>query len=117
MLVPTGYVSGTALSGSSTYDGMTIAGLGLTPGTYTYSSGTGADADSLTVNVGAVPEPSSLALATAALAGGLIVALAGAGARKPMPTTMAAFSRRVANRQKTTLSLSALPSSTRRPFR
>jgi hypothetical protein len=71
--VPTGYVSGTALSGSSTFDGTTIAGLGLTPGTYTYTWGLGADADSLTVNIGSVPEPSSLTMAAVAIAGGLVV--------------------------------------------
>ncbi len=35
--VPHGYVSGTALSDTSTYDGATFAGLGVSPGTYTWS--------------------------------------------------------------------------------
>jgi hypothetical protein len=35
--VPTGYVSGTSLSDTATWDNTTIADLGLTIGTYTYS--------------------------------------------------------------------------------
>jgi hypothetical protein len=69
--VPTGYVSGSPLSGSMTFDESTIASLGLTPGTYTYTWGSGADADSLTVNIASVPEPSSLIMAGAAALAGL----------------------------------------------
>ncbi len=58
--VPRGYVSGSALSGSSTYDNQTFSSLGVTPGTYvwTWSSG------SFTLDIpgAAVPEPSSLGL-------------------------------------------------------
>ncbi|HEY1756538.1 MAG TPA: PEP-CTERM sorting domain-containing protein [Bryobacteraceae bacterium] len=63
LLLPTGYVSGTFLSGTDTWDDTTLAGLGLTPGTYTYTWGTGADG-SFTVDVGtaSVPEPSTLGL-------------------------------------------------------
>ena len=68
--VPAGYVSGTPLAGSSTFDNTTIAGLGLTPGTYTYTW----SSDSLTVVVASVPEPSSLAMAGMAAAAGLIAA-------------------------------------------
>jgi hypothetical protein len=53
-----GYTSESTLSGSSTYDGQTIASLGLTPGRYVYTWGSGADADSLILNIG-VPEPST----------------------------------------------------------
>jgi hypothetical protein len=74
ILVPGGYVSGAALSGSATFDNTTIAGMLLTPGTYTYTWGSGLTADSLTVNI-AVPEPSSLAMAGIAVAAGLIVAV------------------------------------------
>ena len=56
--VPAGYVSGTAISGSSTWLGETIASLGLTPGSYTYTWAN----DSATVNISAVPEPSSALL-------------------------------------------------------
>lgn len=55
--VPEGYVSGTVISGSSTWLGQTVASLGLTPGSYTYNWAN----DSATVNV-TVPEPSSALL-------------------------------------------------------
>ena len=71
IVVPSGYVSGDSLSGTSTYDNTTIAGLDLTPGTYTYTWGSGADADSFTVNIESVPEPSSLIMAGAAALAGL----------------------------------------------
>src|SRR6266487_2921586 len=41
--VPTGYVSGTALSGMAIYTGKTFATLGVTPGTYVWTWGTGAN--------------------------------------------------------------------------
>ena len=76
LYLPTGYVSGSALSGSSTFNGQTFASLGITPGTYLYTWGAGPTADSLTVQAIAapVPEPgSALAglLALGACAGGL----------------------------------------------
>ncbi|RYF47320.1 MAG: IPTL-CTERM sorting domain-containing protein [Comamonadaceae bacterium] len=37
ILVPQGYLSGTPLSSTATWNGATIAGLGLTPGTYTWT--------------------------------------------------------------------------------
>jgi hypothetical protein len=43
VLVPMGYVSGNALSDSSTYNGATFTTLGITPGTYTWTWGTGAN--------------------------------------------------------------------------
>jgi hypothetical protein len=51
-LVPQGYVSGTVISGSMTYDSQTIAGMGLTSGTYTWSWGTGGDTSTLTMIIG-----------------------------------------------------------------
>ena len=62
--VPSGYVSGTSLSATSTYQSSSFASLGLTEGQYIYSWGAGANSDSLTVNIGsaAIPEPSSLLL-------------------------------------------------------
>jgi hypothetical protein len=68
--VPAGYVSGTMISGSSTYVGQTLASLGLTPGKYVDTWGEGADADSLTINIAGIPEPSTwgmMALGFAAL--------------------------------------------------
>jgi hypothetical protein len=41
--VPRGYVSGTALSDSATYNGKTLATLRVTPGTYVWTWGTGAN--------------------------------------------------------------------------
>jgi hypothetical protein len=37
LIVPAGYISGNPLSDSATYDGATLASLGLTPGTYTWT--------------------------------------------------------------------------------
>jgi hypothetical protein len=65
LYLPFGYVSGSTLSGSAIYDNTTIAGLGLTPGTYIYTA-TGVG-NTLTVNIGSVPEPSSITMATTAL--------------------------------------------------
>jgi hypothetical protein len=66
IVVPTGYVSGTALGTSTnTYSG-SLSSLGLTLGTYKWTWGNGATADSLTVNIltsTAVPEPSTAVLA------------------------------------------------------
>ncbi len=73
LLVPTNYVSGTALTSSSTYNGATFASLNFTPGTYTYTWGTGVDADSLTVT-SVVPEPTTWALLGLGAAGVGIVA-------------------------------------------
>jgi hypothetical protein len=42
LLVPFGYVSGTVLSGSATYNNATFSSLGVTPGTYFWTWGTGA---------------------------------------------------------------------------
>ena len=47
LYVPSGYVSNTNISGTATYINTTIAGAGLTPGTYTWSWGSGANASSL----------------------------------------------------------------------
>jgi hypothetical protein len=64
LTVPAGYVSGTALSDSSTYDSATFASLGLTDGNYTITWGSGADADGLLLEIdpAMVPEPASAAL-------------------------------------------------------
>jgi hypothetical protein len=52
LYVPSGYVSNTVISGSSTYGGQTIAGMGLTPGTYTWSWGSGGNASTLVMTIG-----------------------------------------------------------------
>ena len=77
VLVPEGYLSGSSLSDTSTYDGATFASLGVTPGTYEWTWGTGADADNFTLQIGpvaVVPEPASLPLLVMGLAGlGMVV--------------------------------------------
>jgi hypothetical protein len=63
--VPAGYVSGSPLSGSATWDNQTFISLGVTPGTYKWAWGSGADADSFTLIIGTagiVPEPSTWAM-------------------------------------------------------
>ena len=64
--VPLGYTSGAALSATSTFNNQTIAGLGLTPGTYQFTWGTGLNADFLQLTINSpgssVPEPSSILL-------------------------------------------------------
>jgi hypothetical protein len=75
--VPSGYISRSALSATSTWSGASFSSLGLTPGSYTWTWGTGAHADSFTLNIGVVtpvPEPSTLTMT-------LFVGLAGIGAR------------------------------------
>jgi len=62
LIVPIGYTSGATLSDTDVYSGVSLANLGLTPGTYVYSWGAGPTADSLTINIGTVPEPASLAM-------------------------------------------------------
>jgi hypothetical protein len=69
LVVPGGYVQGTALSGTSTYNGLTFAALGMNVGSYTWSWGSGNTADSLTLNVGAVPVPAAVWLFGTALVG------------------------------------------------
>jgi PEP-CTERM motif len=74
--LPSGYISGSALSATSTWSGESFSSLGLTPGSYAWTWGTGAHADSFTLNIGAapVPEPSTLTMA-------LFAGLAAIGAR------------------------------------
>lgn len=75
LAVPAGYASGSSLSGASTYLGTTIAGLGLTAGTYVWTWGSGASADSFTLTIGEtttappVPLPAAAWLLLSGLAG------------------------------------------------
>jgi hypothetical protein len=75
--LPSGYISGSPLSATSTWSGASFSSLGLTPGSYTWTWGTGAHADSFTLNIGVatpIPEPSTLTMA-------LFAGLTGIGAR------------------------------------
>jgi hypothetical protein len=70
--VTAGYVSGTSLAGTSTFNNQTIATLGITPGTYVYTWGKGETADSLTVTTDAAtatPEPGSWLLLSLGVGG------------------------------------------------
>jgi hypothetical protein len=60
LVVPVGYVSGTALSDTSTYDTATFSTLGVTPGTYEWTWGTGANQNfTLLIGPAAVPDSGS----------------------------------------------------------
>ena len=56
--VPTGYVSGHALTSSATWNNATFASLGVTPGTYVWTWGTGLPDQNVTLIIGrALPTP------------------------------------------------------------
>jgi hypothetical protein len=64
IFLPAGYVSGSALSGTVSFDNASFASLGVTPGIYVWMWGTGAD-QSFTLEIGNaldVPEPATLGL-------------------------------------------------------
>lgn len=71
IIVPAGYVSGTALSGGAIWNGATLAGLGVTPGTYIWTWGVGPTADSLTLRI-SLAAPASVS-ATKTVGGPLTV--------------------------------------------
>jgi len=56
LFVPTGYTSGSFISGTTTFNSTTLSTLGATPGTYTWSWGSGANASSIILTVG-TPSP------------------------------------------------------------
>ena len=68
IVVPTGYVSGSSLSGTATWDDQTLSSLGIVPGTYTWTWGSGPTADSFTINAtdSAAPEPGAFGLSVVA---------------------------------------------------
>ena len=60
VVVPSGYVSGTALSSSATWNSATVASLGVTPGTYVWSWGAGANQNfALIIRGAGVPDGGS----------------------------------------------------------
>lgn len=73
--MPQGYVSGSALSGSATFDSTTLASLGVTSGTYTWTWDSGANSFVLNIEQFTVtPEPGSFLLIGIGLLAGLWVA-------------------------------------------
>ena len=61
VFVPVGYVSGSLLAATSTFQGQTLASLGVTKGSYLFSTPN----DTITLSIGsisAVPEPASWAM-------------------------------------------------------
>jgi hypothetical protein len=73
--VPQGYVSGTSLSSSATFDSATLASLGVTPGTYTWTWDSGANSFVLEIPEFTVtPEPGSFLLIGIGLLAGLWLA-------------------------------------------
>ena len=73
LVLPRGYVSGTQLLGTNTFNNATLQSLSLTTGTHVWSWGSVANgnADTLVMNIGvtAVPEPSSMVLLSIGAAG------------------------------------------------
>jgi len=57
LFVPQGYVSGTALSDSATYNNASFFSLGVTPGTYVWSWGTGLPNQNFTLIIGGLGSP------------------------------------------------------------
>jgi hypothetical protein len=59
--LPSGYVSGSELSSSATWDNATFASLGVTPGSFVWTWGNGADQRfTLDIVNATVPEPAAL---------------------------------------------------------
>ena len=60
LFVPRGYTSGAPINSSATWNGQSIASMGLIPGIHVISWGSGANADTLTIRIeGTPPAPSS----------------------------------------------------------
>ena len=68
LVLPSGYVSGTSLNGTSRFSGITLANLGLSPGVFSWTWGTNSNADSLELRIEPVPAPAPLPLVGGAMA-------------------------------------------------
>ena len=80
LYVPLGYVSGTTLSDSMTFDNATFASLGVTPGTYVWSWGTGLPNQNFTLIIPGVPDGGS----TISLLGCALLGLAALRRKLPL---------------------------------
>lgn len=63
LVLPSSYMSGTSLNGTSRFSGFTLADLGLNPGVFSWNWGMGQNADSLQLRIEPVPVPGPLPLA------------------------------------------------------
>jgi hypothetical protein len=63
LVLPLGYGSGDNLNGTSRFNNITLAGLGLNPGVFSWNWGMGQNADSLQLRIEPVPVPGPLPLA------------------------------------------------------
>ncbi len=77
LYLPFGYVSGTPLSASATFNGTTIPSMGLTPGTYTWTFGSGPSADTVVVQISSVVTPPAAVNSIPTLGEFALMALAG----------------------------------------
>jgi hypothetical protein len=80
LFVPQGYVSGSALSDSMTFNNATFASLGATPGTYIWTWGAGLPNQNFTLIIGAVPDGGS----TVSLLGFALLSLAALRRKLPL---------------------------------
>jgi hypothetical protein len=84
LYVPDGYVSGSPLSDTATYDSQTFSSLGATPGTYKWTWGTGPNQNfTLVIGAAAVPEPSTWAMMLLGFAGLGFLGLRSAAGGRP----------------------------------
>ena len=68
VFLPNGYVSGTTISGSLTFESTTIATLGLNPGTHVWQwTGTAPSSPVESATITVIPEPSAFGLAALGL--------------------------------------------------
>ena len=83
--VPDGYVSGTALSSSATFNNVTLVTLFVTPGTYVWKWGDGAD-QNFTLQIGSVgvPPPVPDGGSTVSLLGCALLGLAALRRKLPL---------------------------------
>ncbi len=62
MDVPAGYVSGTYLSSTATFNNVSLASMHFKPGVYVWTWGSGINAGQTVLYLGMTPEPISVAL-------------------------------------------------------